>query len=224
MAFQNRTGVDKSGRVNGANDLVTSSNLWRWVMEGKVFEAGYGLEDAAITSEGAVNDLNVAYSLQSPAASDLLVIPIILKIQIVADGSSLTTFQVLFTKPAELCATKLAISSGTALTSKHCLYRTNPALQTQRATTLSASTSTALVAADYVSYHRGTAINALLTTGLPTLGEGPSNVQTFRFLDEGAPHILTSGAAMMVHVNDAATDTTSTVYMQWAEVTEDDLY
>jgi len=224
MAFQNRLGTGKSGRVNGANDLVTSSSLWRWTIEGKVFEAGYGLEDSAITSEGAVNDLNVAFTLQAPAASDLLVIPIMLKICIIADGSSLTTFQVLFTKPAELCATKLAISGGTALTSKHCLYRTNPALQTQRAESYSAATSTALVAADYISYHRGHVVNAVLTSGLVAMGEGPSNVHTFRFLQEGAPHILTSGAAMMVHVNDAATDTTSTVYMQWAEVTEDDLY
>jgi len=193
-------------------------------MEGKVFEAGYGLEDSAITCEGAVDDVNVAYSLQAPAGTDLLIIPILLKICITDDGGQLTTFQLMFTKPAGLCATTLVLTPGTALTSKHCLYQTNPKKAEQKATTLSALTSSALVAADYVSYHRGHVITNVLTSGLVAMGEGPSNVHTFRFLKEGAPHIMTSGAAMLVHVNSADTDSATTCYMQWAEVTEDDLY
>ncbi len=221
--YEDKDNVARPARVNKERDLITIPNIWRWTVEGKVFEAGYGLEDSAITSEGAINDLNVGYSLQAPSSSELLVIPIMLKICIVADGSSLTTFQVLFTKPAGLCATPMVLSAGTALTSKHALYRSNPAKTAQQSTTLSALTSTALLAADYVSYHRGLAADALLTTGLATLGDGPSNVQTWSFFRDGVPHVLTSGAAMLVHVNDAATDTTSTCYMQWAEVTEDDL-
>ncbi len=221
---QDRNNVPQTIRVSGERDVITSPSLLRWAVEGKVFEAGYGLEDTAIDSESTVNDITATFSLQAPAAKNLLVIPILLKLCLTDDGGALQVFQVSFTKPAALCATVLTLS-GTALTSKHCLYRTGgAAIAEQQASALSTVTVSALVAADYISYHRGNSINSALTSGLVTMGSGPSNVQTFRFLEEGAPHILTSGAAMLIDTSTASTDSKWTAYMQWAEVTENDLH
>jgi len=225
--FKDRNNVIDAGGLTGERDVITTPNLYRWLMEGKIFEAGYGLEDSAVDGEGSatVDDTTATFSLQAPASSSLLVIPLLLKLGIVSEGGAVAFFQLMFTKPAGLCATALTLS-GTALTSKHCVYRTNPAQTAQQATTLSTVTvsSFASAAADFVSYHRGVLADNTLTTLLPSMGSGPSNTHVFNFLEDGAPHIMTSGAAMLFYGYNAGGDTSFIAYMQWAEVTEDDLH
>ena len=85
-------------------------------------------------------------------------------------------------------------------------------------------TASALVAADYATYDYLLPVDALLTTGKVALGGGPSNVHTWRFLKDGYPHILTSGAAMLIFASNSTTDATAKCYIQWAEVTIDDLH
>jgi hypothetical protein len=220
--FTNSNNIPFPARVTDNRDVITMPTLWKWVAQGKVFEAGLGLEDAAKASIASIDDIYPVFSLQAPTSTTLLVIPILLKVGLAADGNALTEFSVAFTKPAALCATALTLS-GTAMTSKHALYRKNPALTAQQATALFTVTASALVAADYVEYDRSIAVDAALTTGLVNFGEGPSNVKTYRFLDEGSPHVMTSGAAMLVYVKNGDTNATSKAYMQWAEVTEADL-
>lgn len=223
--FQDRNDVAQAARVTGAGDLVSMQTLFRWAVEGKVFEAGYGCEDTAIALDTTLADTTPLFSLQAPASASLLVIPLMLKLTITNDGNSATVYEVAFTKPAGLCAVSGGLTlSGTALTSKHCVYQTSPAQTAQQATALSNVTAAALVAADYISYHFGSAVDALLTTGKVAMGEGPSNVHTWSFLKDGFPHILTSGAAMLVYGQNSTTDAAALCYMQWAEVTKDDLY
>ena len=223
MDYQDRSSVAQDARVTRKRDLVVSPNLLKWAAEGKIFEAGFGLEDTAPLTAGILADTTVTFSLQAPASTTLIVVPILLKIALTDDGGALTNYQVCFTKPAGLCDTSLTLS-GTAMTSKHSLYRTNPAQTAQQATTLYTVTASTLIAVDYVSYHRGHVIDAVLTTGLVALGDGPSNVHMWRFLKDGVPYALTSGAAMLVYGYNPNTDARMTCYMQWAELEEDDLF
>ena len=219
--FNNNANVARPARVTANRDIVTVPTLWKWAAQGKVFEAGMGMEDTAVSTLAAIADITASCSLQAPTASTTLVIPILLAVSLTVDGNALTELSVSFTKPSGLTGTALTLS-GTALTSKHCVYQTNPAKTAQTATALSAVTVSVLVAADYVEYQRKIAIDAVLTTGLVAMG-GPSNVATINFLQEGAPHIMTSGAAMLVTVKNGTTDGKFKPYIQWAEVTIDDL-
>ncbi len=218
--FQDKYSV-QAARVTGNRDIVSVPTLWKWSAEGKVFEAGMGLEGSAAPAIASIDVLYPVFSLQAPSSTSLLVIPILLKVALMVDGNALTELSVTFTKPAGLCATSLTLS-GTAMTSKHALYRKNPALTAQQATALYTVTSSALVAADYVEYERRIAIDTVLTAGLVAM-DGPSNVFKANFLAEGAPHIMTSGAALLVYVRNSTTDATAKAYMMWAEVTEADL-
>ena len=220
--FTNNNGVETKARVTANRDIVGLASLFKWAAEGKIFEAGAGLEDTAIAAYASINDQYPTFALQAPSSTTLLVIPILLKVALTDDGSALSELSVAFTKPAGLCATTLTIS-GTAFTSKHVQYRKNPALTAQQATATYTNTLSALVAADFVEYDRSIAINAALTTGLVNFGGGPSNVKTYRFLQEGAPHIMASGAAMLVYVKNSTTDALAKCYMQWAELSVDDL-
>ena len=171
-----------------------------------------------------------SFAFKAREAEEPIVVPIMLKLMCTADGGALSQFQVLFTKPARLCATVLAVSTTRDLTSKHNMYRSNPPQKAQeakayygQATTFDITVS-ALVAADYVSYELRHVADALLTTLTPALGDGPSNVQTYRFLEDGVPHLLTNGGAMLVYIYTGTSDSTWFPYMQWAELKESDLH
>jgi hypothetical protein len=226
--FSNNNNVAQPARTNFNREVVTQKNLLRWLAQGKIFEAGVGVEDTASDSQAALDDTKATYALQSPSSSSILVIPLLLKLMMIADGGALTAIDVAFTKPAGLCATPLTLS-GRAMTSIHCMYQASPALASPSASALYGVattfqlTASALVAADYVLYDHRHIIDAAITTGLPVLGSGPTNVQTWNFMNDGSPHILTSGAAMLVYINTGTTDSTFQPYMQWAEVTLDDL-
>ena len=222
--FLNNSNVAVAGRTNANRDLVTSPNYLRWLAQGKVFEAGFGVESTPADSQAAIDDTLVTFALQAPSADSPLVIPILLKLMMVADGGALTRIDVAFTKPASQCATALALSGGRAMLGGSLpMYRTTAKSFTAQASALYgaattfAITSTALVAADYISFHYDSYIDAALTV----MTQPP--VKTFNFLLEGLPHILTNGAAMLVYINTGTSDSTWIPYMQWAELTEDDL-
>jgi len=217
--FTNNNSVATTARVTANRDLVTLPTLWKWAAEGKVFEAGLGMEDTAIATLAAVNDQTASCSLQAPNSTTTLVIPIMAKIAILNDGSALTQLSVSFTKPSGLTATAMTLS-GTAMTSKHALYQKNPALTAQTATALTVVTVSALVAADYVEYARDQADDAFLTNATSQVGYA---TMAYNFLKEGAPHIMASGAAMIISVINSTTDGTFKPYLMWAEVTIADL-
>ena len=220
--FSNNNTTPTIARTTANRDLVVAPNIWKWVTEGKVFEASAnGLMDAGVATVATLDDITPTFSLQAPSSTSLLVIPLQPKVTLTVDGNGATELIVTFTKPAGLCATSMTLS-GTAMTSKHALYRKNPALTAQQATALYTVTASALLSADHVEYDRRQAVDAVLTTGLVALGQGPSNCHVYDLI-QPAPHILTSGAAMLVFADNTTTDALVKCYMMWAEVTEADL-
>ncbi len=218
--FTNNVGTPNTARITANRDIVTIPALWKWAAQGKVFEAGLGMEDTAISMLAAINDETASCSLQAPVSTTTLVIPILAKIAISDDGNAKTEISVSFTKPAGLTAAALTLS-GTAMTSKHCLYRTGGAAKaSQSATALTVVTVSVLVAADYVEYARDEADDAFLTTATSQVGY---NTMTHNFLRDTVPHILSAGAAMLITVKNGSTDGKFKPYFMWAEVTIDDL-
>ena len=220
--FLTRANVPVSGGVTGARDLIVIPSLFKWLAEGKIFEAGMGAESTAIVSSDALAETEPQISLQAPT-NDTLVIPIMLKLCCTADGGALSNVQVAFTKAAVLCATSLTLS-GTAAHHKsnaNKAYNTSPEATALYGDKIAAS---ALTVSDYISYDRRIAIDALLTTGVVNLGDGASNVQTYRFLQEGAPRIMAQGSAMLIYLYTGTSDSSWTYYIQWAEVKAADLY
>jgi len=223
----NAAGTATSARVNANGIAITENTYLRWLAQGKIFEAGAGVEDTASDSQAALDDTKATFALQSPTGVSTLVIPLLVKLMCVADGGALSVIDLAFTKAAAKCATALTLS-GRAMTSIHCCFQTDPIKASPVASALYGVattfqlTASALVAADYVLYDHRHIIDAAITTGLPVLGEGPTNVQTWNFYND--PRIMSAGAAMIVYVNTGTSDSTWQPYFKWAEVTIDDLY
>jgi len=216
-----------AGRVTRNRDLVVSANYWKWLAQGKLYEAGFGAEDTAADSQAAIDDTLVTFALQAGAGSKI-VIPLFLRLAMVTEGGALGRADVAFTKPAALCATSLALTGGRAMTSIHNMLRTVPAQNPPTASALYgaattfAITATALVAADYVDYQRRSWVDNMISVQLPELEGGPSDSLVWNFMAQ-LPRGMTAGAAMLVYINTGTADSTWFPYVQWAEVDAEDL-
>jgi hypothetical protein len=206
---------------------VVSQNYYKWLVQGKLFEAGFGAEDTAADSQASIDDTLVTFALQAGAGSKI-VIPLYLRLAMTAEGGALGRADVAFTKPAALCATALTLTGGRAMTSIHNMYRTVPAQNGPTASALYgaattfAITASALVAADYVDYQRRSWIDNAISVGLPMLGGGTADCLEWNFMNQ-MPRGLTAGAAMLVYINTGTSDSTWFPYVQWAELDVDDL-
>jgi|GEM_PF-3033421 len=218
--FKDKNDNALSAYIGRDRVIVTQPKLWKWAAEGKVFEAGLDMEDTAIPTLAAIADITASCALVSPSSSSLFVIPILLKLAITNDGSALTDISVSFTKPAGEIAAAYSCT-GTAMTTKQSLYATSPAKYNQQASALTVCTVSILTTDEWIEYDRPQADDAFLGTA-----DGSFvgyNVRTYRFLDDGAPRLLNGEASMLVTVANSTTDGAFRPYMQWAEVTMDDL-
>jgi len=222
--FIDRGNVPVAARVTGNRDLITSPSVLRWVAEGKVFQAGQGCESTAVdcgVNSATIDETLPTFSLQAPPVG-VFVVPLELKIMMTDDGDTLSNWQICFTKAATLCATTMKIS-GTAM---HHVSNLNATFNNGAASVaLYTPTVSALTVADYISIGKGHSVVDGTTTGKPNLGDGASNVKTYCFLGkEGLPHIMANGSAMLVYLYTATAVSKWTTYIQWAELTANDLY
>jgi len=217
--FVNNSGTPVAAVVTANNSIVTMPNLLKWAAQGKIMEAGLGLEDTAIAGAAAIDDTKPNFALQAPSDSTTLVVPLLCRITCTAEGGAAPSVHVMVTKPAALCATAMTLS-GTALTSKHNCYRTNPASTVQKATSLSGAdiTASALVAADYVKVW-----GAYLPDNLISAGTSEMLPLDAYVANRDGPHILTNAAAMLVYTATGTSDASWFVYFKWAELEIDDI-
>ncbi len=224
--YADTTGAAQAARLTGNRDLVTTNNIAKWVAQGKVFEAGQGLQTAAIESQAATtlapDDVLATWALVAPQATSPLIIPIMLRVCWEAEGGALTDHQLIFTKKRTDCATKLAVTGRVPVSvqnmnkGKAHIPAASPLYGV--ATTFLVTVS-ALVDADNVMYD----FSALVDNNVSVPVVGSSQQIEWDFLTAGAPHILTQGAAMIFYISSGGADAKIHPYMQWAEVEEADL-
>jgi len=227
--FQNNNSVAQAARVTGNRDVVTLPSYYRWLAEGKIFAAGHGLQDTGIDSQAETtltpDDVKATFALQSPSAATPLILPLLVKVSWESEGGSATDFQLVFTKASNLCATALAFSGRDMLVDNFCTYSANPVKATPVAqayygvATTFLLTVSALVSADMVMWEYGVAADNNVVGPL----SNSDRVYKANFMEEGLPHILTSGAAMIFYISATGGDAVIHPYIQWAELEPDDL-
>jgi hypothetical protein len=225
--FTNNNGVATAARVTANRDLVTVDSYFRWVAEGKVFEAGQSLQSAGLDSQGETaltpDDVKASFALVAPNSSNKIIVPILFKAMFEGDGGAAPDSWLIFTRAAGATGVALTLS-GTAVNAQNCLYATAPVKATPAATVLKGVATTFLLtvsaldtANDCVLYHMALMQDAAATTA--GFGEGPMGYyQQSNFLKEGMPRFMTNGAAMIYYVSAASSDAVFHPYIQWAEL------
>jgi hypothetical protein len=213
--FQNSSQVAQAALVNGAREIVTSSNLLRWAKAGKLFTASQGLEATDVDSVTTEADTTPTYALVSPKNADIFVIPIEVRLALTSDGGGLSTFDVSFTKAAAQCATALVVT-GTTLNIQN--HLTVSGMATPQSSCLYTCTASALLTTDYITVAHQHVVDAALTTGLPLPGAGTE--YAVDLLKKCI--ILTQGAALLVHTYTASSAGKTVPVITWAELTSSD--
>ena len=227
MAFEKRTSVLTPARTTGNRDVITTPNLMKWAAEGKIFEAGQGIKTDAMDSQTETtltpDKVKASVALVAPSSSDTLVIPIMLRILTEVEGGSVVDHQLIFTKKSSDCVVDLHLSGRplVSIQNMNKLKSHSPkAFPMYGVASTFLLTVSVIVDADNVMYD----FTALKDNNVVTPLPGTSQQVSWNFLSQGAPHILQQGAAMIFYIS---ADTVSAVkfhpYLQWAEVTEEDL-
>jgi len=224
--YTNNAGVALAGRVTGNRDLVTAGHLLKWAAQGKIFEAGQGLQTVAVDSQGEASltpdDVKATFALQSSSASAPLIIPIMFKCMWEVEGGAATDHHLIFTKKSSDCAAALALS-GRPMVSIQNMNKVKTHSPTASALYGAATTFlltvSALVDGDNIMYDLTAHVDNNVSAPLP----GTLQQVGWNFLADGAPHILSQGAAMIFYISSATTDAGVHPYMQWAEVELEDL-
>jgi hypothetical protein len=226
--FSNNNNIAQAARVTANRDIVTLPSYYKWLAQGKIFEAGQGLQTVGIDSQGETtltpDDVKATCALVAPSGATTLVIPLLFKVMFEVEGGAATDFQLIFTKAASECATALTLS-GRDMAASQCMYSANPVKASPSASPLYGVATTflltvsALTDADNVM----TDFTAMSDNNVSAaLGTVAVQQKTYNFMDT-IPHILTSGAAMIFYISSATSDAVIHPYMQWAELTIDDL-
>ena len=216
--FLTRSNVAVAGRVTGNRDLITSSSMLRWVAEGKVFGCGVGVENAGIDGAAALADVTPTFALVAPSSASTFVLPILVRIGVHTEGGALAQIMVGVTRAAADCATAMTIS-GTAFTAPQNMDSGNTAAP--QSSCLYTCTASALTNADYVMLDLANAADNIVSgTGGVVFNRGT----TYELDLIKTPHLLRSGAALLVWSVTGTTDTKNIPYFVFAELTADDLY
>jgi len=227
MDFTNNNGTAVAGRVTANRDLVTVDSYFRWVAEGKVFEAGQSLQSTGLDSQGETaltpDDVKASFALVAPQSSNKIIVPILFKAMFEGDGGAAPDSWLIFTRAAPSMGVTLAVT-GTAVNAQNCLYASSPVKASPAASVIKGVATTFLVtvsaldtANDCVLYHMALMADAFATTA--GLGVGlMGSYQQCNFLKEGLPRFMTNGAAMIYYVSAATSDAVFHPYIQWAEL------
>lgn len=179
-------------RANNAREQIFGGQLLDWVLRGWVFSVGLLSDDATnIATVTTLADTTPTLALQSPAGGDTIVIPLRVTLVIASnDGGGLSTWDIVYTKAAAACATKLALSAGTTLTGVINRLTSNPAI-TPKATIQHTVTASALTVVDSIVIAHKEIPDASLTAAT-----FQDSTLDYKFSE---PLCLTEGAALLVY-------------------------
>ena len=220
------TGAEAPARINQAEELVQIPWFTQLCLEGRIFVAGHGIEEAGVDSEATLDDQKPSVALSAPLGGTI-VIPLYFRAYFDTDGGAAPS--VLY---AYVQADKGIAGSGTAVTSLSCLGGVSPR-RAQAVFQNSLSSITASVAAENVVVSERThLIAAMIGTEAATTvqgvevfapdGGGTGSSFEFIWKPDGIPVTLKGGSSMLFYAHTGSGDSKYNYTMAWAELDEDD--
>ena len=109
-----------AARVNQAGELIMTPWLTQMALEGRIFLAGHGHQEAAVTGQTAVDDQTPTFALAAPAV-DTVVIPLWVNLYFHAEGGAAPNWNFSYVQ-----RTSALVGAGTNFTSLNALGGTDP--------------------------------------------------------------------------------------------------
>ncbi len=201
-------------RANEAKEGISGSQVMDWMLRGYIFSNGLLIDDGTnIASVTTLADTTPILSLQSPIGGGTIVVPLKVHISITEDdGTAESQFDIVYTKAAKDCATRLSLS-GTAVTGVINHFTRSPAIAT-KSTLLSTVTASALTVVDSIVIAHKEVAAAVLTAA--TFNVDP--VLNYEFK---TPICLMEGAALLIYAFTGTGAAEIRPSLTWAELPAD---
>ena len=194
VAVRTADGVGANARVNQAGEGINTPWLIQMSLEGRVFMAGQGVEQAAQTVQTALNDTLATYALAAPSGGKLI-IPVRMSVYQDVEGDGANICHMAYCQ-----SDKSAFTGGTVLEAINCRGGSSPPSAAARLS--HTVTLDAIVDDEYVSLQSRLHIidnwqstEAVAGDGGGTEGFGESRFEfRYDFLDKHVPLVLDAGA------------------------------
>ena len=208
-----------SARVNQAGETVAIPWLTQMGLEGRIFYAGHGIEEAGHDSAAALDDTTPSFALSAPAV-DWVVIPLWFRAYFDTEGGAAPVWLWAYVQ-----ATKGVNGAGTAVTAINGLGGTDPRAA-QGTAQHSLSSVTAITAAQNVVLGERTQLldNFQSAEAVATDDniETPGGKSTFEFHwncnDTVAPITLWKGSSVLFYAGTGTTDSKYNYSCAWVEI------
>lgn len=206
-------GTTVNAVANTAGEQIGASQLLDWLLKGYLFTGGSVLMDATDPATVSTQaDTSPTISLQSPAGTDTIVLPLRVTAGITDDGSGTSSVSLVWTKSTQQCIVKLSLSGTDLEISNN--FAPYPQV-VSKCTMLHGVTSLALTAADSIVIAHAQIADAGLTTGLIQAND------RFDYSFAHNPIVLTEGAALLLHGYSGSGTGRVRVVFTWAELPRD---
>lgn len=211
-------GAGANMRVNQAGEGIMTPWLIQMSLEGRVFVAGTGVEEAGVTTETTLADTAATFVLAAPSGGKII-IPIRFTTYQDTEGDGANELHLAYCQ-----SDKSGFSGGTIMPAINARGGSSPPTAVGRFS--STVTLDAIVAAEYVSLtHRLHIIDnwqsteAVAGDAAGTEGFGESRFElVYDFLDKHVPLSLAEGSFISLHTNTATTGDTMNASMVWVEL------
>lgn len=219
--LETRKGLVFAGGVTGARDVITSKSMMRWLVEGKIFSAGVGYENAGIDDDADTKeDLTPTAGLVCPSSGDVYILPILARMNIHTEGGNVPRIACTISRAAEDVVTSL-FATGTAMPSIH--NHNSKFTNKPNAKALYNLTSSAMTEPDFIMLELAQAADNP-TSGTTDTGLAFTKGTVWELNLLSDPYLLSSGAALYLYPNTNTGRTKYCPYITWAELTLDDIY
>ena len=213
-------GITGPARLNQAHEIIAIPWVTQLMLEGRVFIAGHGVEEAGIDGESSLNEQTPSFAL-SQASSDVIAIPLFFRAYFDTQGGAAPDMHLTYVQ-----ADKAIDGAGTAVTAISTLGGDSPRVPSAKCQT-SLSGITAITSDQMVVLTERLHIlnNFVSTEGATTNAgvEGPGRstmelVWTPEMLFGAPPFGLRNGASLLFYSSTASTDSKYNYTCMWAEV------
>ncbi len=219
-------GAKAPARMNQAEEIVQIPWFTQLGLEGRIFVAGHGVEEAGIDSEAALDDQTPSAALAAPLGGTI-VIPLFFRAYFDTEGGAGAP-SLLYAYVQE---NKGIAGAGTAQTAINCLGGARPRTA-QAVFQTSLSSITAIAAAENVVLSERThmldnmiTVEAVTTVqGVESIGNngaGTGASYEYTWKPGSIPIVLKNGSALLFYAHTATTDSKYNYTMAWAEIDED---
>lgn len=224
LASSGGDGLATGARLNRAREIISTPWLHQLMLEGRMFVAGHGIEEAATDGYASLDDTTPSVAL-TVSGTSVVAIPVFFRAYFDTEGGAAPDWHLAYCQ-----ASKGVSGSGTAMDKLNCLGGNNPRTPSAEALHTCSGITAITDAQNVIFTQRIQVLDNYLSveaatgkTGIEAPGGRYSNMEAVYDFKE-FPLGLYDGSSVLFYANTGTTDTSYNYTIAWVELPADVYY